>query len=327
MKTFYLTLVSIILMSPAVFPQQADSPGIIRVKVDLDSVTLQINSETIENDSYGNALIPDAWFIINLPQGDYEFVFQREGYIQIDTNIAILPGEVYTFDVRFLVVEEDTTEILSGNATLDLTSDPENVSVIVEMIPDTVIAPSTINIKAGDHSFRALADGFEELSHEMAIDADNTISLKFILAFSRPAGLTAEDLELEYKPLIPLRDEMEATNQKNMFNNLTETFALIPLGQGILARLLLGDETEAGANILIAVGAGLTAGSYILGQIIPRRKLAKIREFNEEANRINSEANYHNKEIDRELERNNSELLENWMLNNQNRGTVEVTIE
>jgi len=183
------------------------------------------------------------------------------------------------------------------------------------------------DIAAGDHAFKAIADGYEYLTHNMTIEPENIISLNFILAYSQPVDLTAGDLELEYKPTVPLKDESEAERQKQMFNNLTETFALIPLGQGVLARILLGKETEAGANILIAAGAGLMAGSYVLGIILPKRKLAKIREYNEEANRINSEAKYHNKDVDSEVEAKNSELLENWILQNQDRGKVEINVE
>jgi hypothetical protein len=172
-----------------------------------------------------------------------------------------------------------------------------------------------------------MAEGYQDLNQNISIEPDKNISLKFRLAFSQPVGLTAQDLNLEYMPIIPLKNEMDAANQKEMFNNFAETFALMPLGQGILARLLLGNDTEASANILIAVGAGLSAGSYILGKILPKRKLAKIREFNKEAASINNEAKFHNEEIEIEVENRNTELLEKWMMENQNRGTVEISAE
>jgi hypothetical protein len=327
MKIFYLALVIIILLSPPGESQQPDSPGIIRLKVDLDSVALQINGEIVGRDSSGNLLLPDVWFILNRPGGDYEVRFQREGYDPIETNITLLPGEVSSFEAGFLTVKEDTAETYSSNANLNLLSDPNSAKIIIETLADTIITPKTLYLVSGDHSFKAMADGYQDLNQNISIEPDKNISLNFRLAFSQPVGLTAEDLNLEYMPLIPLKNEMDATNQKEMFNNFAETFALIPLGQGILARLLLGNDTEASANILIAVGTGLSAGSYILGKILPKRKLAKIREFNKEAASINNEAKSHNEEIEIEVENSNTELLEKWMMENQNRGTVEISAE
>jgi hypothetical protein len=327
MKIFYLALVIIILLSPPGESQQPDSSGIIRLKVDIDSVTLQINSDAVDRDSSGNLLLPDVWFILDRPGGDYEVRFQREGYDPIETDITLLPGEVSSFEAGFLTVKEDTAGIYSGNANLNLLSDPDGAKIIIETLADTIITPKTLYLVSGDHSFRAMADGYQDLTQNISIEPDKIISLNFRLAFSQPVGLTAEDLNLEYVPLIPLKNEMEATNQKEMFNNFAETFALIPLGQGILARLLLGNDTKASANILIAVGTGLSAGSYILGKILPKRKLEKIREFNKETGHLNNEAKSRNEEIESEVEKNNNELLEKWMIENQNRGTVEITFE
>jgi len=256
MKTLYLALIIIFILSPAAESQEPDSMGIMRLKVDSDSA-----------------------------------------------------------------------KAISGSATLNLLSDPDGAKIVIEMSQDTVVAPETLNTATGDHSFKAMADGYEALVHTMTVEPDKIISLNFILAFTQPPGLTAEDLGLEYMPTMPLKEEAEAAKQKEKFDNLAETFALIPLGQGILARILLGDETDTGANILIATGASLTATAYILGKIFPKRKLAKIRAYNEEASRINSEAKYHNQEVESKIEAENSELLENWMLRNQNRGKVEITVE
>jgi len=256
MKTLYLALIVIFILSPAAESQEPDSIEIMRLKDDLDSV-----------------------------------------------------------------------KPISRSATLNLLSDPDGAKIVIEMSQDTVIAPETLIVATGDHSFKAMADSCEVLAHTMTVEPDKIISLNFILAFTQPADLTAEDLNLEYKPMMPLIDEAEAEKQKEMFNNLAETFALIPLGQGILARLLLGNEAQSGANILIVSGAGLMTGSYILGKILPKRKLAGIREYNDEANRVNSEAKYHNKEIDKEIEAKNNVLIENWIIRNQDRGKVEITVE
>jgi len=256
MKTLYLAIIAIFILSSAAGSQEPDSMGIMRLKVDLDSV-----------------------------------------------------------------------KPITGSATLNLLSDPDGAKIVIETSRDTVIAPETLNTATRDHSFKAMADGCEVLAYTMTVEPDKIISLNFILAFTRPTELTAEDLNLEYKPMMPLIDEAEAEKQKEMFNNLAETFALIPLGQGILARLLLGNEAQSGANILIVSGAGLMTGSYILGKILPRKKLAGIREYNDEANRVNSEAKYHNQEVDKEIETKNNELLENWIIRNQDRGKVEITVE
>jgi hypothetical protein len=137
MKIFYLALVIIILLSPTGESQQPDSSGIIRLKVDLDSVVLQINDEIVDRDSSGNLLVPDAWFILNRPPGIYEVKFQREGYGPIDTNITVSVGEVSTFEARFLTVKEDTAGTHSGNGNLNLQSDPDSAKIIIETLADS----------------------------------------------------------------------------------------------------------------------------------------------------------------------------------------------
>ncbi len=320
---FFLSLITAF----SIEAQDIDSTGAIRIKIDVDSVSLTVDGNLTKLDSYGNSLQKDTWFILNMIHGDHKLVFTKGERDSIEKNINVIFEQVSSIDVHFLTVSPDTTLEIPGTAFLSLASDPESVRVVIDNFPDTLITPAATSVSSGGHTMTAVSEGFDQLSHKMNFQADKNISIRFLMSFSQPVQLTAEDIEMEYKPLVTLKNEKAAEAQKMAFMNLAETFMIIPLGQGILARLLLGNGNTSGADVLISVGAGLMAGSYLLGRILPKRKLARIRAFNEEANALNTEIKFQNKEIDDILEQKNGQIISEWIAKNEDRGKVEVNIE
>ena len=103
---------------------------------------------------------------------------------------------------------------------------------------------------------------------------------------------------------------------------MAEAFAIVPLAQGVMARLVFGEDAHQ-ANVLIAAGVVLTAGSYFLGKLLSKRKLSSIREQNAVIEEANLAAKTHNDEVDLAIRDQYSGEIRQWRSETQDDGRVE----
>ena len=212
----------------------------------------------------------------------------------------------------------------SGKITsnVEITSIPDSVWIRIDEKPDSMITSFEISLSSGENLIEAFKDGYEPLQHTLEISTVRNLSLNFILKTSRPLKFDADMIGLEYKTDLPILDEKQAERLKKRYMNLAESFAIIPLGQGVLAKIILGNDNS-GANAFIIAGVSLTAGSYLLGKYLSARKLKNIRERNEEIVELNYQAKEHNKSVRNQIKMKNDEIANKWVSDNKGRGIVE----
>ncbi|MEE9555479.1 MAG: hypothetical protein V3W18_14430, partial [candidate division Zixibacteria bacterium] len=210
---------------------------------------------------------------------------------------------------------------------LAISSTPESVLVRVDNSSDSRVTPFEMEIGAGVHRFIANRDGFESLEYEYDFPGSVKLNMNFVMGTEQPSGYTAEELELEYKEIKIPRNEQDAEKTKEKFNNLAETFIIIPTGQGVLAKLVMGKDRSGEADFLISVGIGMTVTAYLMGKVISSRQLKKIKTENALSEQENHIAKEHNRNVNNILEEKNSEALEKWYTENEGKGIVEIVIE
>lgn len=210
----------------------------------------------------------------------------------------------------------------SMSATLSVSSSPENSFVEIKGRASTEATPLTLELQPGKYQLEVFKEGFEPLSHEFGLTEGQRIAAQFILKSFPPAPLTLDSLDLFYIPERPLLDITEADRLSQSFKRMAEMFAIIPMGQGIIARMILEGDDRRQANILIAVGATLSGGSLIMGKILSNRKRQAIERENRLIEEENATSQKHNLDIDRQLKEKNEEQQELWMQENKDRGRV-----
>ncbi len=319
---FFLTVYVLIF---AVVPNAvAQDSGLVRVQVDLDGTSVSINGSEISQDSFGNSLEAKQWFILKLPVGEYRFVLSHIEYSPFKELVTVYKDRVtnlhrFFVDTEKAVPVDTLPEVVS---IVKVLTDPDSAVVVLDGTADTLLAPCEVELSIGKHELSALSDGFEELSHQLNITGADPVTLLFNLEFQQPERLTAEDLGLVKEQPIILGREEEATMIKAKYNSLAESFAIIPLGQGLLARFVMGDDVSKESNALIISGVLLTGGAYLLGKVLSERKLREIQAFNEVAIRKNIEIKEGNKVIDKLVDEQNATLIAKWLSDNRDRGRV-----
>lgn len=238
----------------------------------------------------------------------------------VDTATAIETGDKSAFIFNSDSIGQDSIR-------LSISSDPDSSLVLINSSSDTLKSPALIIGPPGSYNVQAFKPGYTPLARDIELKADQHSSVHFILQSVQPDLLTADHLDLEYQSLMPLRDEKEAKVLKDKLMNLTATFSIIPLGQGVLARLVLNEDHRDQTDILIISGMVLTSGTLILSQVLPSRKLKEIRRHNENAAAVNLGVQAHNQDVDKRLKQRNDQIYEEWLSNNKNRGKVEIDIQ
>lgn len=213
-----------------------------------------------------------------------------------------------------------------------LLSQPDSIVLSVESVPDSAaisvngkasgrLTPSIFALESGGNVIEVMKEGFEPLAEKIELMTGRRAKATFLLKSLPPSALVASDLGLEKEAKkIPL-DEMAADRIKAKFNGLTVTFAIIPFSQGLMARLLLDDQSNPG-DILMISGAVLSAGSFILGKVLSSRKRSMIIKQNEIINQENLEIDQRNKEIDKLVREKNDEMVQDWLSKNSGKGKV-----
>jgi hypothetical protein len=328
MKNLIVIIIAFMLFAVPIFAQETPVTGQARIRVDLDSVTITVDNILTDLDSFGNPLAKDLWFIVNLPPGEHTFILIHPEYTPYEVTGDLEIGAAFTIDYNFIPAEiiDTTVELEEDYATLILTSDPDSANIFINDRTDLVVAPDTIVYPTGEYNFISEYSGYKELNHIMTLRKDLTYSINFIMQTSQPDPVSAQDLGLEYMESAQLMNAELAKIQQERLMDLTETFMVIPLGQGILARILLGENDRTSANILIGSGLALTAGTFLLSKILIKRKLDNIQEHNKNANEQNKEAQNHNKTVDEQVAAENDRILTTWLEENNGRGEVIVEI-
>ena len=73
-------------------------------------------------------------------------------------------------------------------------------------------------------------------------------------------------------------------------------------------------------NLLIVIGAGLTGGSYLLGQVLSSRKRKQILETNKAIKEANKKAQVENKDLENMVRSRARSDIEQWEKENRTRG-------
>lgn len=331
MKITLLTCIAIFFAPLFANALEVPDSGFVRIRVDRDAVVAGLNGVPVLFDSDGNRMAMDSWFTLRVAAGLHFITLSGEGYQTVELPVAVKRDEVTAIELSYDSVStfapvmptiDDTLHAKLGRVAVF--SDPTRAALRLDELDAHLITPSEVTVPAGDHAFSVSAEGFEPLTQRLALSPDSDLTLNFLLRAEPPSPLSAEEMGMEYKPLIPLIDEAEADRLRRKFNSLAETFAIIPLGQGVLAKLILGKDESKGADILIISGAGLTAGTYLLGRILSSKKRSHVRTRNQTITLQNKEASENNKNIDQVVREKNAEARSTWELENQDRGRVEV---
>jgi len=210
----------------------------------------------------------------------------------------------------------------SETTTLFVTSSPESSYVSLTGGDSTAVTPLSLSLQPGKYQLEVVKEGFEPLSHEFGLLAGQRISAQFILKSLPPPPLTVDSLELFYIPEKPLIDINDADQLGQSFKRMAEIFAIIPLGQGIIARMILTENDRSQAEILIGVGAVLSGGSLLLGKILSNHKRRAIEATNRRIEEENIASRNYNQDVDRQLKEKNEEAQLLWMKENEKRGRV-----
>lgn len=210
-------------------------------------------------------------------------------------------------------------------ATLVITSDP--AGGIAEINGHAIVTPTPVSLKVdtGNYQIDVYLEGYEPLSHSIVCDADDSVTVHFILRPLPPGPVDPDSLGLMYLPQQQLIDTALAEKQMRSYSQAAEFFAVFPLAQGLLIKAFLGGDRNSEANLMIGAGAGLSLGSLALGKIVSSQKRKSIRERNEELQLENEAAMTNNHMVDRRLQEASDERLAMWELNNRQRGRVSVT--
>ena len=222
---------------------------------------------------------------------------------------------------------EAQVDSVADSATVEIKSSPVGGFIFLNGRDFGTITPAELRVPAGEHLIEIIIEGYEPLAKRLGLEAAKHTRLEFVLKSLPPPPLTADSIGFARLPQISLLDEKMAVRLEKKWTGLAEIFAIVPLGQGILARLVLPKEHHSAANSMVLTGLGLTAGSYLLGKVLGKRKLHQVRTRNEEIPRLNDEIRLQNQEANQAVQAANSQNVKAWMAENEGRGVVTVTVE
>ncbi len=210
----------------------------------------------------------------------------------------------------------------ADSSFLTVTSSPDSAFITVDDQASAGMTPMEMILDTGVYRLEAAKEGFEPLTYKLNLLTGQRISARFILKSFPPPPIPAESLGLMYLPEKILEDINAADRVSSSYNRAAETFAIIPLGQGILARFIVDEDDRKEANIMIISGAILSAGSLILGKVLSKRKTHNIEQANAQITEENILINEHNRDVDQQLKEKNEQALRAWQQENSDRGRV-----
>lgn len=215
---------------------------------------------------------------------------------------------------------------LVDSISLEIKSNPDSVRIAVSGISDTFTTPISLKIKSlASTSMAAFKEGFDTLFYDLKEELNRDAVLNFVLKPEKPRPLTALDYGFEYGVLLPLEDESKAKRLRQKYINASEIFLITPFTQGLIGKIVLGNDDDGTADALMISGAVLTLGSYFLGKILSSKKQRKIIEYNQYAEEENRLITENNDAIDKEVKLRNQDMMATWQKNAKNTGVVLVT--
>jgi hypothetical protein len=324
--------------------------GLVRLRVDLDSVTVNLNGDLWVANSSTNYAPVGVWTDITLAPGSHVFEFQHPDYTPFAREVTIIAGQTEDIDINFTgkppespdsaivpsstheierpVPEDSAVTVAAGDTVvMNVVTDPDSAEVFVDGRSTGLVGPGAFSVVVGQHLVEVFKEGFEPLSHRIEVAANKSVQVKFSLKIGAPSVMTPESLGMAQMPMMPMRNLEEAETPKVFWNNMAETFAIVPLGQGLVAKLLLHDEAQKGANMLVITGVALTGGSYLLGRFLSSRKHDRIVAQNEWIVQQNDSARIYNRDLNHLVRESNDMAVERWLEENRTRGTVTITEE
>lgn len=311
----------------------AQGEGTVEIGVDVDSVLLSIDGVPYLPDSTRPEISSANTATIVLPSGEHSLEFSRPGYEPITKVVMVTAGSIAEVNLNFAAIGgaesfgNNEGAITEGVASLEILSDPDNAAIYLNNKDLGQPTPYMLEVPGGNHVVELMLEGYESLAERVEVAANQRASLQFVLKTLPPPATTADELGLVKAPQTPLMDENLAIKTKQWWNGLSETFLIVPLGQGLMAKLLLDDNNQKEANVLVISGVALTAGSYLLGKIMSARKRRQIIHRNEEIVIENDAVRKHNSEIDQIVRDTNNQSIERWLDENKRRGRVKVSVE
>jgi hypothetical protein len=218
-----------------------------------------------------------------------------------------------------------TISVPVDSVLLSITSTPDSGMILVDGIGLDLKSPGRIVVPAGEHVVEVYLSGYEPLADTLEIESGQALNLDFLLSPLPPQPMAAESLGLLRLPILKPIDEKHADRVKAQWTALAEAFAVMPLGQGVVARIALSEDHRTQANALILTGIGLSVGSWIASKILFKRKLRQIRRRNEEIPGENRAAQRHNLEVEQLLAEANASAVDEWLEASMGTGKVTVT--
>jgi hypothetical protein len=218
-----------------------------------------------------------------------------------------------------------TAQEIVAPCALRLTSDPARAFMKFGDADSVLVTPADTLLAPGLYQLEASRVGYLPLFYEFSVYSGDSLSLSFVLLANEPVAPTPEDLGLSYRIVMPLQTEERAQTVRRKYNTAAEIFAIIPLAQGIMAAIALGNGREYFSGTLMAVGVGLSVGTYSLGRVMGSRKLGEIRRENAALNTENEAAVAYNQDLDIRIRRMHAEAVRQWQEELVSRGRVEVS--
>ncbi len=210
-------------------------------------------------------------------------------------------------------------------ALLILETDPPRAFLKFGSTDSVLTTPADTLLPAGYYRIETSLAGYSPLVHELRLAPGDTITLHFILLAEKPVPPAAEELGMDYQPVVPLVPEEQALTVRKKYNTMAEIFAIIPLAQGVMAAVALGGGEDYFTSELVIVGAALSIGSFVMGRIMSSRRMSQIKRENEATVIENNESERHNNEVKLEIRRTHAQAMREWQAEAQWRGRVEIT--
>ncbi len=209
-----------------------------------------------------------------------------------------------------------------GGASLSLISDPPGAEI--EFSGRVEVAPVDLELPSGRYLLDATLSGHELLHTSLQLAEGDTAQVVFTFRREAPTKPPPGELGLAYEMVYPPIPFISAYRIESTYWSLVETFAVIPLSQGLFLKMADPDATGSPAEEMILAGVGLVAGSYLGGKFLHARKVRQITDRNEEVAFLNDSAEGHNREVDQAIRLQHVANLAIWEQEGEGRGRVEV---
>lgn len=324
---FGMAALLLALLSADVQKSYAADSASVKIRVDIENVSVSVNDSAVSLDSYGSSLSANTWFILNLSPGQYSFAFYHADYDSVKREINIAAGEIEDIEIYYLSQPSDTLTDEVGIGVIQVTSVPDSVFIVVNGNQIEEQTPASLQLPYGIYNIEVNKEGLEPLSDSVRLNSSSNIIMEYLMRPLPPAPVSAESPGMAKEAMIQKTDERTADALKQKYYNLAEMFAIIPLGQGIFGKLLMEGDYEKTTNTMILSGAILSGGSLILGKILSSRKRKQIIIENQRIVELNEYNKAQNRAIDDKVAEYNDQKLEEWLLKSDSLGIVNITLE